>query len=496
VAALPDGAFKSYASAELDIVRAQMNGAGDATVTGLQRAITFFEHTEPARVPGLYLLLARTPQARASRVLADNALQSGISTLERQQAGVSDDALRISYFDDSWSLFQDMVMLQVAANDSSRAFEFAERSRARSLLATAQGSAISRVRSLDNIKTSLPDSVVLVQYATLHDRVLIWTITRGAAVFTERRIGERELERLVKQHRAAIQDQRDNTTTNDRLHEILVAPVATAAATAQLVVLIPDGFLQQLPFATLRDPATRRFLIEDHALILAPSASFFIDTHAAKPDVGRPTFASALLVGNPSATGLRPLPGAEAEVAATAALYERSRVLTGREATRERFLELAPLYDVVHFGGHALVNPEFPLLSRLVFADQGGREQALFAHEISRVRFPRTRLVFLAACSTASGAVSRGEGVLGVARPFLAGGVPVVIASQWDVDDHATEQLTIGFHRELKKLRDPVRALRASQLAMLRSGDRVLALPRSWGAFVTVGTTTRESSGQ
>ena len=169
-------------------------------------------------------------------------------------------------------------------------------------------------------------------------------------------------------------------------------------------------------------------------------------------------------------------------------LYPRHTTLVGRTATRERFVEMAPAFEVVHFGGHAFANPEFPLLSRLVFADAAAGEQSLFAHDIMRLRFPRTRVMVLAACSTAAGAVSRGEGVVSVARPFLSGGVPLVVASQWDVDDRATGQLTLAFHRELAKTGDPIHALQAAQLALLRSGDAVQALPESWGAFVAVGT--------
>jgi CHAT domain-containing protein len=163
-------------------------------------------------------------------------------------------------------------------------------------------------------------------------------------------------------------------------------------------------------------------------------------------------------------------------------------VLTGQLATKERFVQAAPGADVVHFGGHALANPDYPSLSRLVFADKAGVEQSLFAHEISRMKFQRTRVVVLAACSTAAGAVSRGEGVVSVARPFLGGGVPLVIASQWDVDDRATQQLTVVFHRELAATRNPIQALRAAQLALLRSGDAALASPLDWGAFVAIGT--------
>ena len=232
-------------------------------------------------------------------------------------------------------------------------------------------------------------------------------------------------------------------------------------------------------------------MIEDHALMVSPSATFFVDARAAASSRSAMPLKSALLVGNPAAEGARTLPGAESEVAVASQLYQRHELLTGRQATKARFLEMAPRFEVVHFGGHAFVNPEFPLLSRLAFAGEAGVEQSLFAHEIARVRFPLTRVVVLAACSTAAGVVSRGEGVVSVARPFLGAGVPLVVASQWDVDDRATEQLTLGFHRELAKSGNPVQALRAAQLALLRSGDAVQARPESWGAFVAVGTIDR-----
>src|SRR5262249_55524452 len=157
--------------------------------------------------------------------------------------------------------------------------------------------------------------------------------------------------------------------------------------------------------------------------------------------------------------------------------YPQHEVLVGSAATKRQFLALAPSYDVVHFGGHAVANPEYPLLSRLSFSpDRDGEQpQALFAHEISAVPFTRTKLVVLAACSTAVGSLSRGEGVVSVARPFLMAGVPAVVASQWDVDDRATEQLLLAFHRALAESRDPVAALQAAQVALLRSGDSTLA---------------------
>jgi len=491
IAAAPAGAFRTYMSAELEIAQAQLNASGALgdTDADLGSAIAYFRKTEPARVPNLYLLLARAT-SRSSRADSEAALRQGIESLEAQQAGLADEAFKISFFDDAWALFQDMVSLQMAAKNPDTAFEYAERSRARSLLAAAQQSAVSRTRTLSEIESQLPPSVVIVRYSTLADRILTWTIASSGTSLVERAISERDLTRLVEQHRESIRDHRDRPA-NDQLYQLLIAPIAAAVAKSAVVVLVPDGPLQQLPFATLRDPSTRRYLIEEHPLLVSPSASFFVDARAAAADRERGPLSSALLVGNPAAGGSRALPGAESEVSMASKLYPHHEILVGRDATKQRFLEMAPAFDVVHFGGHALANPEFPLLSRLVFADEAEREQSLFAHEIARVRFPRTRVVVLAACSTAAGAISRGEGIVSVARPFLGGGVPLVIASQWDVDDRATEQLTFNFHRELQNLRDPVRALQAAQLAMLRSTDTTNALPQNWGAFVAVGSTAR-----
>ena len=260
------------------------------------------------------------------------------------------------------------------------------------------------------------------------------------------------------------------------------------------MVVVADGDLQQVPFAALEDPATHRFFVEEHALLLSPSASFFVAGLAHSRELGRQPLGAALLVGNPSASpasDLRALPAAETEVIAASAFYSRHTVLTGRSATKESFLNEAAESDVVHFGGHAILNGEFPLMSRLVFAPTGGIDDGptpLFVREMAGVRLPHTRLVVLAACSTGAGTVSRGEGVVSVARPFLAAGVPIVVASQWDVDNQATEALFVAFHRAFAVHPDAVAALRAAQLSLLKGSNPLFTAPRHWSAFVALGT--------
>ena len=121
---------------------------------------------------------------------------------------------------------------------------------------------------------------------------------------------------------------------------------------------------------------------------------------------------------------------AAAEVTELADVYPDHEVLLGRDATRDRFLALAPRARIVHFAGHALANREYPWFSRLLFAGPPDNEQAasLFAHEISKLDLSGTDLVVLAACDTGRGVVYRGEGAVSLARPFLAGMAQRLIA--------------------------------------------------------------------
>jgi CHAT domain-containing protein/tetratricopeptide (TPR) repeat protein len=490
-----DGSLKHYLQAEIDVLYAQLHlrDAPAESATRVRNAISFFDRVEPARIPRLFLELARIHLAAGAVQEAAGAMTQGIERLERQQAGVATEALKISYFDQSWELFDDMVSLQLTRlGNADAAFAFAERSRARSLRAAREGTELPRPRDLQALREALPAGIELVSYYLLRDRLLVWMIDRSRVQLIEEPVDARELTRLAAQFRDGASEGRIHQSISDTLYRVLWTPVTRGTGEARTVVIVADGALQQVPFAALRDPSTGRYVVEDYTVLASPSASFYVSS-AARSREHAQEITSALLVGNPESSSHDRLPDAEREVTQAAHFYAHPEVLLGRAATKSAFLERASRFSVIHFGGHAVANPEYPLLSRLMFAPESGGE-ALYAHEMSGLRFPRTQLVILAACSTARGAISRGEGALNVARPFLAGGVPVVIASQWDVDDLATSELFLAFHREFAVSKDAARALRHAQLQLLRDPSLRHSSPASWGAFVALGATTHEGS--
>jgi CHAT domain-containing protein len=484
IAALPEGPLKEYQRAELAVLVAETEPGTAASGTALERAMQFFERAEPGRVPSLWLALGKGQLAAGATDRAMSTFRTGIDRLETRQARVVDDALKISYFDDSWELFEQVLDIQVRRQQYDDAFATAERSRSRLLRLSVAAKPHEVPQAIADVSRALPERTALVYYATLPERIVIWGISNRGATAIETEIKRTDLGRLLSQHQSALLDGRPSSV-NDALYDALITPVNSLLAETSTVVFAPDGLLQQLSFATLRQPQTGRYLVEDFDVLLAPSASSLTRSFAQNSDNASPW--SALVMGNPS-TVAENLPGSEREAKAIALLYTGASLLTGANATKDQFVNRAPDADVVHFAGHGYANAEYPLLSRLAFSDVDGNEQSLFAHEISRLPFRTTRLVVLSACSTASGAVSRGEGVVGVARPFLGAGVPQVIASLWDVDDHATERLFVAFHRDLAKTRDPVGALRRAQVEMLRSSDPALRTPSAWGAFVVFGT--------
>ena len=89
----------------------------------------------------------------------------------------------------------------------------------------------------------------------------------------------------------------------------------------------------------------------------------------------------------------------------------------------------------------------------------------------------------MSGCETLVGPDYRGEGLMGLARAFLASGSAAVVASRWPVGP-ATAELMGGFYRRLGKGEDLADALRNAQLELRRNPQT--AHPFHWAGFVLI----------
>ena len=96
-------------------------------------------------------------------------------------------------------------------------------------------------------------------------------------------------------------------------------------------------------------------------------------------------------------------------------------------------------------------------------------------------------LVVLAACETARGRVSGGEGMIGLSWAFFVAGCPATLASQWNIDAASTTDLMVEFHRNLINGMSKAEALRGAELKLLRKPRGAPLHPFYWAGFVVIG---------
>jgi CHAT domain-containing protein len=497
LARVPDPSLASRHEAELKLARAEVIQQRDPmrAIELLQQSGAYFrDHSLDQRLARVYLLLGQLQRQASRPDEAEATFAAGLRVLERQRPLLPDGRIRLGYFELPWNLFDEMIALVASQPGKERAaLAYAERSRARDLLDAASATRSAEPIDPATMAATLAPGTALLYYASLRDELLTWLVTRGGVSFHRTPIGAAALAQDVAAFRDALSSpwEQDTSALQARLYAAILGPVADRLTHGETLAFVADGPLHTLPFAALRDPATNRYLVEDHAIEIAPSASMFVRRRDGRPLDG--ASARALVFGNPRAAGdesavLPNLAQAEAEAKEIAQLFPGSVVLTGADATKRAFVDAAGRHAIVHFAGHAIANGDNPLLSRLLFASSDAtRADLLFANEILSVDTHGTALVVLAACRTAVSALRKGEGAIGLARPFLATGVPSVVATMWDIDDQASRYFFRVFYTSLKSGGAPAAALRTAQLEMLRLADPRLRAPLAWAGFTLYG---------
>jgi len=405
------------------------------------------------------------------------------------------------------------------------------------------------------IQQLLDDETVLVEFALGDQRSFAWAVTRDRLDSFE--LPKRaQLEKLARtvydglSHRP--QDKPAKTRDSyveavESLSKTLLAPISRYPK--KRVVVVADGVLQYIPFATLQlssDGEDRR-LIADHDVVSLPSASVLAvqrrvldgrpaasktlaivadpvfeaddsrvllaksnNSHSPTPtrqpenlkpsrSVARRTSRASHITSLSKAlrdlgmgASLRRLFFSRQEANAVFGMIPASEGMKALDfqATRNLVVndELAD-YKIIHLATHSFMDNDNPHLSGLVLSmfDERGLPQNGFLqlYEIYNLRL-HADLVVLSACQTALGKDLKGEGIVGLTRGFMHAGVPRVIASLWAVEDAATAELMARFYRQMiVNGLRPAAALRAAQLDL--SKLKRYNHPYYWAGFVLQG---------
>lgn len=434
-----------------------------------------------AVVGGAEARLATGDQAGAAE-----RFEKAVRVLDQRRDSIRIEPRRAAVFDAARTVVDRIVMLKLAGGRVAEALDYMDRGRASlaSVGAAPGPDAEGGVRA--------PPGEVAVEYARVADTLLAWTVAgRRVELFrtvvdTVRLAGilvelEEELERGAGEEevRPALSE----------LYERLVRPLeARLGGPGSSLVVIADGEIATVPFAALFDARRGRYLVQDHPLRFAVSLREARRGRAASPA------GAALFIADPAFDKrehplLERLGHARQEVLSVSGEYPGRVVLEGAGATRPALESALARAGMVHFAGHAVFDDARPERSYLLLAPTRGAGSSgkLSAEEVAGLNLGHVRLVVLAACRTVRSGRSRAGGFTGLSGALLAAGAGGVVGSTWDVDDRFTAALMTGFHREYRGSGDGPRALRAAQLALLRSDRPEVNSPAAWAGFRYAG---------
>jgi CHAT domain-containing protein len=244
--------------------------------------------------------------------------------------------------------------------------------------------------------------------------------------------------------------------------------------------------LAYFPFAALVDSATGRFLVQDYALLILPSASAL---PALRGRVGASLSGATAEIFAPDAAAL---PGTGVEAATLGRSLAQVTVRLGRDATEPAARRALASGGLVHLATHGELNPRNPMFSYVLTAAgraaDPGDDGRLEVHEILGLRV-RSPLVFLSGCETGLGAAwssgfAPGEDFATLARAFLYAGARNVVATLWRVDDQGAAVFAERFYRQLSG-DGPVVALAEAQRGLL--ADPRYHAPYYWAGYTLAG---------
>ncbi|HSK70246.1 MAG TPA: CHAT domain-containing protein [Pyrinomonadaceae bacterium] len=431
-----------------------------------------------------------------------------LQIFEKHRTQILEEQARNVFFDREQTVYDAATENSWSKGDFVAAFNYSEKSKARSLLdlINEKGKVSNQELhftasvepfSLNEIQARMPEQAQIVQFAVLPDKILAFIIGRNNFEVLKIEISQTELEEKIESFLNSIVKEKESSTSIQKksaaLFEILIKPIFPRLDRNKEIYFVSDKILNRLPFAALYSPETKKYLIEEITISSSPSATVFIS--ATEKARNKPFSANEkiLSIGNPAFDraenpNLSDLKAAEREAREIAGLYPGATGITGASATQEAVLDELKKTEILHFAGHFLPNKTTPLFSKLVLARKEGETSGdLRVLEIAQQKNPNLKLAVLSACQTGYETQFNGEGAVGAARFFLAIGVPAVVASHWSIDSQATANLMTNFHRYRKQPGfSTAKALQKAQIEAIQKSDET-NLPFYWAAFSSVG---------
>lgn len=334
---------------------------------------------------------------------------------------------------------------------------------------------------LSDLQEALGEETALVEYFSLDGELSAFVIT-GDRLHVHRALGrEAEIDRAIEQLHFQFGTLRHGVTSLEShleqltqrtqhylqvLYNLLLHPIEPLLGQRRLIVA-PHRRLHYVPFHALFDG--REYVNDRREVAYIPSADLL--RHCLQ--LPRRPLERVVLFGVQD----EEIPRVDDEIAALVELFPAATTRLGAAASRAALTQLAGQADLLHLACHGRFRPDNPLFSSVRLADGWLTVGDIYQLDLT------SQLVTLSACETGVNAVMAGDELIGLARGFLAGGVPSLVVSLWTVDDESTALLMGDFYRRLRDGASPAAALRQAQCQLRRRNPH----PFFWSPFIVLG---------
>lgn len=444
--------------------------------------------------------MAQLYEKQGQAEAAQKEYLTALATFEGARAELKNEDSQLPFVANATRIYDDYIHFLVQQGKVEEALLAADQSRARTL---SQGLGIAakqrgEASSLSPTAVARKANATLLFYWLGEKQSYLWVVTRQKTSLFPL-ASKAEIERRIEHYRGALLGPEDPIAAGNpdgrALYAALITPAAGVIDTKLPVMVLADGPLCQLNFATLIAPPSEKvreahYWIEDATVISAPSLAMLA---AAKPTAAKAERGNLLLMGDAISpdTNYPQLAYAASEMQEIEKHFgQTERTVYARErAVPEAYLRSDPRqYAYIHFVSHGVASQTDPLdsaiiLSRDGLSHGGGGEDSfkLYAREIMQHPID-ARLVTISACYGNGTRVYVGEGLVGLSWAFLHAGAHNAIGALWEASDRSTAQLMDTLYQGLAAGEAPWTALREAQLSLLHAKTN-FRKPFYWAPF-------------
>jgi CHAT domain-containing protein/Tfp pilus assembly protein PilF len=366
--------------------------------------------------------------------------------------------------------------------------------------------------SLEELQENLKNDESVIEYFLSNKKIngkrklYIFTVTKSRLNFYETGLDSAFFEDIEIIRKGTVQNQnakapldvyKDYTGALFNMYNRLIKPVETTFPGEKLII-VPDEEISYLPFdAFLKsspDPDRINYegldyLIRHYTCSFGFSSSLIFSKEN-KVARTKKIYAFAPDYSNGSVNytmNSEYLGGAVMEISSILRWF-KGKEYFGSEASETNFKSVMPDPAILHLAMHSMTDPDNSRYSFLMFdrVNDTLEDGRLYNYEISISRI-NSPMVVLSACNTGSGTLSRGEGIMSMARSFILAGASSVVRTFWDINDDASEKIMTDFYYHLSMGRPKDESLRLAKLAYLNTAPPAYVNPWYWAAYSVTG---------